>query len=80
MKKTSSIAKKARTRIGDLTATSSLSDQNLARVAGALNVIAGGGLGGFGGLGTCRADKCWQSSSSVVEPGQTDTAQDYVND
>lgn len=69
------MGKKLRTRIADL--------QAVEIGEGELGQIAGGGLRIAGAvIGVCkvRSDKCWQPSASVTNPGEPDTAQDYVTD
>jgi hypothetical protein len=70
------IEKSLRTQIADLEVE--MTEEQLARVAGGLNIRFGGG--GLGGGLTVAENKCWQASASVTNPGDTDTAQDYVVD
>ena len=66
MKKTNS---KARTKIGDISARGfELAESQLQLVRGAL------------GTGPLMPRRCWESSGSATNPGQTDPTKDYVND
>ena len=76
--KKSQIAKTLRTSIENLDVGCELSAEQLARVAGGLNIGIGGG--GFGGGGKVAENKCWQASASYVNPGESDNWQDYVVD
>ena len=78
--KKSEIAKTLRTSIENLDAGHELSAEQLARVAGGMKIGGGGGGIFGGGGGVVGENKCWQASSSVVNPGDPDNAQDYVVD
>ena len=70
------IEKSLRTQIADLEVE--MTEEQLARVAGGLKISLGGGFGG-GGVHEVE-NKCWQASASITNPGESDTAQDWVTD